>query len=193
MPIIRVAKEGASANAGALPCSKDAMLDAPDSALLIRLVLRPNRSLSRKGFAWVLLITWAFLLVPLVPMLGTIALWVMLPFLLAVPIALWLSIERNYRDGKLCEEVLIWPELIRVHRRTPRSSAAQNWEASPFWTRLTLLREGGPVDNYVTLKGNGREIELGSFLSADERIGLHRAVAQALAKAGSADISRPPG
>ena len=33
-----------------------------------------------------------------------------------------------------------------------------------------LLRDKeGPVANYITLSGNGREVELGSFLSEDER------------------------
>ena len=27
----------------------------------------------------------------------------------------------------------------------------------------------GPVANYITLSGNGREVELGSFLGEDER------------------------
>ena len=34
---------------------------------------------------------------------------------------------------------------------------------------VNLYKENGPVDKYLTLKGNGREIELGSFLSPEER------------------------
>jgi len=31
---------------------------------------------------------------------------------------------------------------------------------------------GGPVPHYVTLSGNGREVEIGAFLSEDERVEL---------------------
>ena len=48
----------------------------------------------------------------------------------------------------------------------------QDWEANPYWLRVTLHETDGPVPNYLTLKGDGREVELGAFLSEDER---HRA------------------
>ena len=36
----------------------------------------------------------------------------------------------------------------------------------------SLHETGGPVPNYVTLSGNGREVEIGAFLSEDERVEL---------------------
>ncbi len=154
----------------------------PEGVPLASVILRPSRSLPRRGFAWLLLITWALLLLPLIPLLGTAALWVMLPFLLAVLLALWLSFERSYRDGELCEELILWPEMIHVHRHNPRA-AAQSWQASPYWTRLKLTPEGGPVENYLTLRGNGREIELGAFLSPEERADLYDRLGDELARA----------
>lgn len=38
----------------------------------------------------------------------------------------------------------------------------------------------GPVPNYVTLKGNSREVEIGAFLSEEERKQLHRDLLAAL-------------
>jgi uncharacterized membrane protein len=32
----------------------------------------------------------------------------------------------------------------------------------------------GPLPNYVTLSGNGREVEIGAFLSEDERKSLFK-------------------
>jgi uncharacterized membrane protein len=32
------------------------------------------------------------------------------------------------------------------------------------------------VPNYLTLKGEGREVELGAFLSEEERVALHAAL-----------------
>jgi uncharacterized membrane protein len=149
------------------------------SNLPVRAVLKPNRSLSRAGFAWLLLITWLLMLVPLLSLLGSIALWVMLPFCLAALAALWFGIERNYRDGELTETLEIDHDRIAVRRVEPRG-ADLSWTANPYWVRVSLRKEGGPVENYLTLKGGGREIELGAFLSPEERQDLHDRVAEAL-------------
>ena len=149
---------------GALSAS-DGMRSVP----VAEAVLRPNQSLPRKGFAWFLLILWGLLLVPLVPLLGTVVVWVMLPFLLGALGTIWYFIERNYRDGQLFEELTLYHDLVRVRRHNPRRPD-QEWEANPFWTTLHLRPEGGPVENYITLKGSGREIELGAFLSPEERV-----------------------
>ncbi len=176
MPAVWMTERGAPAQTGAPPlCGQPA-----EGAVVAQVVLRPHRSLSPRGFAVVILLTWLLCLVPLAPLLGTPALWVMLPFLLAILAALWVSIRRNMRDGALCEELVLWPDRIRVRRLDP-CGTERRWEANPYWTRLGLRPEGGPVENYLTLKGNGREIELGAFLSPDERVVLHRNLERVLA------------
>ena len=39
---------------------------------------------------------------------------------------------------------------------------------------------GGPVPHYVTLKGAGREVEIGAFLTEEERRALEPALREAL-------------
>ncbi len=176
MPAVWMSNRGAPVQTGA-PVRCGQPVSGP---VVAQVVLHPHRSLSARGFAVVMLVTWLLCLVPLVPLLGTLALWVMLPFLLGILVALWVSIRRNTRDGELCEELILWPDRIRVRRHNPRGPE-QSWEANPYWTRLTIHPEGGPVENYLTLRGNGREIELGAFLSPEERLLLHRNLSRALA------------
>jgi uncharacterized membrane protein len=45
----------------------------------------------------------------------------------------------------------------------------------------------GPVANYITLSGNGREVELGSFLGEDERKELFNELSHLLSEL----ISKP--
>jgi uncharacterized membrane protein len=47
--------------------------------------------------------------------------------------------------------------------------------------RLTVHKTGGPVPQYLTLKGNGREVELGAFLTEAERLTLADELNAALA------------
>ena len=48
--------------------------------------------------------------------------------------------------------------------------------------RIILHSTGGPVPNYLTLQGGPREVELGAFLSQDERVALRAEVQAALAR-----------
>lgn len=148
---------------------------------IYRVRLWPNRSLSRRGKRGALTLAGVGLCIPLAALVSTPAFWGLLPFA-ALPVSLlWLSFRRNDRDGRLVEELTLWPDEVRVERREPRG-AVHRWRAAPYWVRLGLYPDG-KVENYLTLKGNGREIELGAFLSPEERLHLHGEIGSALAKA----------
>jgi uncharacterized membrane protein len=147
---------------------------------ILEWTLRPNRSLNGRNAAWVFGLAAGGLAMPLVPLAGTAAAWGMLPFLAGALVALYWAILRNERDGRLTEELRLWSDLITVVRREPSGSELR-WHANPFWVRLRLL-DGERVEKYLTLQGNGREIELGAFLSPDERQTLYDALSTALAR-----------
>ena len=133
-----------------------------------RLHLWPYRSLPRRGMVWFLGGTAVCIVVPLLGLIGTPVLWGLLPFLLATLWAIWWALEKSFRDAEIVEEMEITPTLVTLVRHGPRGKR-QDWQANPHWVRLTLHATGGPVPHYLTLKGEGREVELGSFLTPDER------------------------
>lgn len=165
--------------AGAASHAPDA-LERSDPPLL-DLTLWPNRSLSRRGFAWVLGLVAVGLAIPIIPFLGTRIGLGLIPFPLAALVALWAALRRNYADGRLTERIRIWPDLVAVERREP-GGGLRGWRANPHWVRVGL-RSDGPVEQYLTLKGGGREIELGAFLSPEERESLHAELLRAFAEA----------
>jgi uncharacterized membrane protein len=95
----------------------------------------------------------------------------MLPFLVAALALLYWALRRNTLDGRLSEEVRLWPDVITVVRREPRGRVLR-WHANPFWVRAHLY-EDAVVEKYLTLEGGGREIEVGAFLSPWERESLY--------------------
>jgi len=147
---------------------------------ILALTLWPHRSLSPRGFSWVLAAVAAGLALPLASLIGEAAGWGLLPFLLAALIGLYLAARRSYADARLREELRLWPDLITVERREPKG-AVRRWHANPAWVRLRLF-EDDRVEKYLTLTGNGREIELGAFLSPGERVALHRDLGAALGR-----------
>lgn len=145
---------------------------------ILALTLWPNRSLSRRGFVWVLGIVGVGLTLPLLPFIGQKVLLGLIPFSLGALLALWLALRRSYFDGRLIEELRLWPDLIAVERREPKG-AVKRWSANPYWVRLSLS-ETAKIEKYLTLEGGGREIELGAFLSPEERVMLYRDLDAAL-------------
>ncbi len=143
--------------------------------------LWPYRSLSRRGFVWFIGATAAVIAVPLFAVIGSAALWGLLPFILAAIAAIWWALERNFRDGEIIEDLALSADQITLVRHGPRG-LRQDWQANPHWVRLTLHAKDGPVPDYLTLTGNGREVELGAFLTPAERVALRAELAQLLAE-----------
>jgi uncharacterized membrane protein len=137
-----------------------------------KLYLWPHRSLTAKGFVVFMTITALALSLPLVAMLGTGVLWGLLPFMLLALGGVWYGISRNQKDMTLHEVLELAEDRIALTRHNPRR-AAQHWEANPYWVELRLHARDGPVENYLTLRGSDREVELGAFLSPEERLDLH--------------------
>jgi uncharacterized membrane protein len=132
----------------------------------------PHNSLTAKGFVWFIGVTAAALSLPLIAVMGSVVLWGLLPFMLIALGGVWYGIQRNQRDLTLNEVLELSAERIALTRHNPRA-AAQHWEANPYWVELRLHPSDGPVENYLTLRGSDREVELGAFLSPEERIEIY--------------------
>jgi uncharacterized membrane protein len=152
--------------------------DTPDKTRV--LTLWPHRSLTPKGFAWFIGVTAALFAVPLLSILGQRVLWGILPFVVLVVAAMWIAIRLSWRAAEITERLVLTPDradLTRVDR-----SGEREWSDNPYWITVRLHETGGPVPNYLTLKGTTREVEIGSFLSEPERVALKGEIEDALAR-----------
>lgn len=137
-----------------------------------QLHLWPHQSLPPKGYFRILLATAVLISLPLLPVLGTIVLWGLLPFLLLALFGLKWALDRNRRDHQVLEVLTLSPDSAQLLRYNPRG-APQSWQCNRHWATVQLHKNDGPVPNYVTLRGNGREVEIGAFLSEKERRKLY--------------------
>ncbi len=145
--------------------------------------LRPNRSLGTTGFRYIMIIAAIGLLLPSIPFLlaGAGVFW--LGFAGLALTLLWLAITLNNHHGRLREHIGLWPDLIAVERHEPNGKI-KRWQCNPYWMRSHLHKSGGPVKNYLTLTGNDRCIELGAFLSPQERVALYLEIETAIKSLG---------
>lgn len=147
--------------------------------------LWPYRSLPRRGMVWFLGGTALCIAVPLLGLVGSPVLWGLLPFLMATIAAIWWALEKSFRDAEMVEDLEITPDRVTLVRHGPRGKR-QDWQANPHWVRLTLHPTAGPVPQYLTMTGEGREVELGSFLTEAERRVLCAEITQVLRAASAA-------
>lgn len=120
----------------------------------------------------VILSVFLFGLIPLLAMLGSVILWGLLPFLLLTVLGLWLAIQTNYRARSVFEVLTLSGTQARLVHHTP-GKRQREWTCNRYWARPEMHKKNGPVPHYVTLIGDGREVEIGAFLSEDERITLY--------------------
>ncbi len=132
----------------------------------------PHNALQPRGFAGVIALSAAVLALPLLAVLGHPVLWGLLPFAGLALWGLWFALRRNWRDRSVLEEMHLSRRAIHLRRLNPRAPA-QEWRADPAWVSVNMIPRGGPVENYLTLTGGGREVELGAFLMPEERAALH--------------------
>ncbi len=152
---------------------------APPSGNEEHLHLWPHRSLTQAGFVWFIGLTAGLIVVPLLAILGSPVLWGLLPFLMLALWAIWFALRKNGRDRAIVEALVLRPDSMTLTRHGPRGR--QDWQANPHWVQARLHPTGGPVPNYLTLKGEGREVELGAFLAEEERIALRDELTRRLA------------
>ena len=134
--------------------------------------LWPHQSLQPRGFVLFITITFAMSLLPLVAVVGSVVLWGLLPFMLTAIAAIWFALKRSRHRAQVIEVLTLSDERAHLMRRN-QSGDLQEWDCNRFWAKPSLHKKSGPVPHYVTLSGNGREVEIGAFLSEDERLALY--------------------
>jgi len=141
--------------------------------------LWPHRSLTARGFVTFFGATFTLVSIPLLAVVGSPILWGLLPFFVICLGGMWLAIRRNDRDRSVFERLSLDARELIVERHDPGRDI-RRWTTNPYWVRVLRYPSEGPVENYLTLKGDGREIEIGRFLSPEERQELERELLRAL-------------
>lgn len=142
-------------------------------------VLHPNASLSPRGFfllmAFIGLISFcagiAFVMVGAWPVFGFFGIDIVL---------VYLAFKLNYRDARRYETIRLTDSALTVERFTP-SGRRERWRFQPYWLKVEIDDDPVPGST-VTLRSHGRMVEIGSFLSPEERLDFAHALRIELAK-----------
>ena len=143
--------------------------------------LWPYQSLPARGFAAFVLATFAMILIPTFAFIGTPLLWGLLPFTMMAVAGVYFALQRNHKTRQFEELLTLREDTVHLIHTT-HTGEVKEWQDNRYWTRVTKYDTEGPVPHYVTLRGHGREVEIGSFLSEEERIALFEDLQLSLAR-----------
>jgi uncharacterized membrane protein len=161
-------------------------MSEPSQPPLFDAVLYPHRSLGPRGFALLMAsCAGAAMLVGL--WFATQGAWPVLPFFGGEILLIWWAFRANNRDARMFETVRLTPEELTVEKVRPSGRRLATTFAPPHWLRVDLVArpDGG---NTLHVASHGRSLEIGRFLSPDER----RDFASALRAALGRLVARPP-
>ncbi|WP_282604709.1 DUF2244 domain-containing protein [Pelagibius sp. Alg239-R121] len=153
--------------------------------LLLNARLRPNRSLSPRGF--VILMT----IVCTVSFVGGLAFflsgaWPVVGFLGFDVLLIFLAFRINYRDGRNYETLCMTRRELEV-TKVNYHGKVRRWLFQPAWLQVDI---DNPVEHnsMLTLRSHGRSLIIGSFLTPEERAEVANAISNALMRARRAEI-----
>jgi uncharacterized membrane protein len=147
------------------------------AAPALDVVLYPNRSLGRVGFA---VLMAAIVLVSAAVGAGFVMIgaWPVTGFFGLDVLLLYLAFRWNDRQARRAEFVRLDRDGLSVRRLEPDGSSRQ-WRFEPYWVRVSLDRIGRH-DARLVLRSHGRQLAIGAFLTLDERAELARTLETAL-------------
>ena len=136
------------------------------------LVLRPNMSLSRRGFFW-LMVFFTAISVIVGGYFWSLGAWPVFGFFGLDVALLYGAFRLNYRYGKRYETLSMADEKL-VFSQVTASGTARQWEFDPYWVRVTLERFGAHGEDIgaLILSSHGKYVSVGAFLAPEERESL---------------------
>jgi len=156
------------------------MMQATTTIPLFAATLRPDRSLGAVG-GWVAL---------------TLAAIVGAPFLIAIPQFLLPGLAafglaggglvafsiRRARRGRQYQQVTLWPDQLELRQVAP-GGEEQLRRFNPFYVKLVIDRDFDERTTALHLRTRDDDIEIGAFLSSDDKASFAKVFGTALKKA----------
>jgi uncharacterized membrane protein len=139
--------------------------------------IRPNRSLSKRGFKILLSVVIAANLACGVLFLS-IGAWFVPMFLGLDVLAVVIAFRASFAAAKQVERVRVTDRAVRITRETPRHSRVV-WESPTAFTRVSVIMDDDqPVDLRVAL--SGKQTHVARALGSKERAEFARALDDAI-------------
>lgn len=160
-----------------------------DDPVYFDALLRPNRSLSPRGFFWLMVVFGVMCFVSGIGFV-TAGAWPVMGFFGLDVLILYVAFRASYRTGNLYETVKLTGEGLRVRRVYP-SGRAREWAFQPTWLQINM---DDPPEHHsqLELRSHGDTLHIGAFLTPEERLEVAEALREALDRWRRGLVATPP-
>lgn len=148
-----------------------------DADLRFDAILHPHRSLGPAGF---FLVIFSIAAISLTAGIGFMlaGAWPVIGFCGLEILAVWFAFRHNFKSGRMLERVELRPDRLDIWRHHP-NGRTESWQLQPYWARIHY--ESDPrTTGRLHLRSHGEELELGGFLTAEEKESFAEALDSAL-------------
>ena len=128
--------------------------------------LKPNRSGTVQGIH-ILLGFLLFVFIPTGFIFSMIGAWPVFGFMGAELVLLYVALRLNQRHSGAFERLSLSDDVFTVERFAP-DGGYQVWEFQPQWVRIDLDKQS-PHRTHLSLNSKGQRLNLGRYLTADEK------------------------
>ncbi|WP_127520123.1 DUF2244 domain-containing protein [Mesorhizobium sp. Z1-4] len=148
---------------------------------LFSALLRPHRSLGKRGFA-VLMGALIAIWIGIGIAFWRIGAWPVFGFFGLDVLAIYFAFRWNYRAARAREEVTVSRTSLDIRKVAP-SGRAEAHSFNPFWARFSVRRHEEIGITRMAVEAEGRQVSIGGFLNPDDRESFASAFGRALATA----------
>ena len=139
----------------------------------------PYRSLSKKGFRYLMIIV-AAIFFSIGIFFWIIGAWPVFGFLGIDVFLLYYAFKINYKNGEIFENLKLLKKNLHITRNFP-SGKVQSWDLEPYWTKVEMSSSHSPTQNLI-IKSRDKVVMIGSFLNFKDKKKLMKKINEALEK-----------
>jgi uncharacterized membrane protein len=148
---------------------------------LFAATLTPNRSLGRRGLRVVVATLAVMASIPGM-IFFSLGAWPVVGFLGLDVLLVWWALSSSQRSGRRFEEVTLWPDQLELRQVAPGGEEKLR-RFDPFVVKLVIDRDIDERTTGLHLRTREDDIEIGAFLTTDDKASFAKIFGTALKKA----------
>ena len=150
---------------------------------LFAATLTPHRSLTRRGYRYVIAVACVLASIPGI-VFFSLGAWPVIGFLGLDVLAIGWALSASMKSGKQYEEVTLWPDELEV-KQVSAKGKVELTRFNPFFVKLVIDRDFNERTTALHLRTRDADMVIGAFLNPDDKASFAKVFGSALKKARS--------
>ena len=150
---------------------------------LFAATLTPHRSLTRRGYRYVVALACVLASIPGI-VFFSLGAWPVVGFLGLDVLAIGWALAASMKSGKQYEVVTLWPDELEV-KQVAANGKVELTRFNPFFVKLVIDRDFNERTTGLHLRTKDADLSIGAFMNPDDKASFAKVFGTALRKARS--------